>query len=307
MPNEITIPAVDGYPLAVTSFPPAVVGTGDAKPPIALINGATGVKRGYYRAFARHLAGSGMHTLTWDYRGIGDSRPDGPLSAMTATMADWGRLDLTGMLQWIYATYPDHTVVTVGHSVGGQLLGLTDEVARVRAACCVGAQCGYYRLWPWPRRWLLGLFWHLFLPAAVKVAGRYPSRLLGMGEDLPPQVARQWAAWCRNRHFMVDFAGVPLAQTFDLFGGSLLALSFSDDTYAPEKSVATLVEFFTSATHRRHRHLRPADVEARKIGHFGFFRERFRNTLWRKARRWLWAQVLNRPLSDGPRHEPVTI
>jgi predicted alpha/beta hydrolase len=31
-------------------------------------------------------------------------------------------------------------------------------------------------------------------------------------------------------------------------------------------------------------------VNADRIGHFGFFRERFRDSLWREARDWLEAQ-----------------
>jgi len=34
----------------------------------------------------------------------------------------------------------------------------------------------------------------------------------------------------------------------------------------------------------------PRDLSAERIGHFGFFRESFRDTLWREAAQWLEAQ-----------------
>jgi len=36
-----------------------------------------------------------------------------------------------------------------------------------------------------------------------------------------------------------------------------------------------------------HRHLAPKDLGVPEIGHFGFFRERFRDSLWREAADWL--------------------
>jgi predicted alpha/beta hydrolase len=37
------------------------------------------------------------------------------------------------------------------------------------------------------------------------------------------------------------------------------------------------------------RRIAPRDVGSRRIGHFGFFREPFRDTLWREAADWLEA------------------
>jgi predicted alpha/beta hydrolase len=40
-----------------------------------------------------------------------------------------------------------------------------------------------------------------------------------------------------------------------------------------------------------HRHVIPREVGAPAIGHFGFFRERFRDTLWRESAGWLGRQA----------------
>jgi len=67
--DDITVPAMDGYPLAATLFLPR-----GAKRQAVLINSATAVPRKLYRGFAGYLAGRGCAVLTYDYRGIGGSR-----------------------------------------------------------------------------------------------------------------------------------------------------------------------------------------------------------------------------------------
>src|SRR5690349_25166291 len=68
--DDITVPATDGYPLAGTLYLPR--GT---KRHAVLINSAAAVPRKLYRGFAGYLARRGCAVLTYDYRGIGDSRP----------------------------------------------------------------------------------------------------------------------------------------------------------------------------------------------------------------------------------------
>ena len=68
--DDITVPAMDSHPLAATLFLPR-----GAKRHAVLINSATAVPRRLYRGFASYLAGRGCAVLTYDYRGIGGSRP----------------------------------------------------------------------------------------------------------------------------------------------------------------------------------------------------------------------------------------
>src|SRR6516225_5524008 len=68
--DDITFPAADGYLLGATLFLPRV-GT---RHHAVLINSATAVPRKIYRGFAAYLARRGCAVLTYDYRGIGDSR-----------------------------------------------------------------------------------------------------------------------------------------------------------------------------------------------------------------------------------------
>jgi len=67
------------------------------------------------------------------------------------------------------------------------------------------------------------------------------------------------------------------------------AYALSDDAFAPAGAVQALLDLYP-ASKSEIRHVHPRDVGAGHIGHFGFFRESFRDTLWREAAQWLEAQ-----------------
>src|SRR5262249_52982075 len=64
------IAARDGYALAATVFTPEGPPRGTV-----LVNSATAVPRRFYAGFAAYLAERGFACLTYDYRGVGGSRP----------------------------------------------------------------------------------------------------------------------------------------------------------------------------------------------------------------------------------------
>jgi predicted alpha/beta hydrolase len=286
--TTLTIPAADGLPLAATWYEPAAGDARGAEPDEALVVlcSATGVRRSFYDAYARFLAAQGLAALTFDYRGIGGSRPPS-LRGFGARMRDWGERDLDGVLAWAEREHPRRALRVVGHSVGGQILGLTSRAGRVSAALFVAAQSGYYGHWPAPRRFLYMMLWHAVVPAAAALLGYFPSRRFGFGgEDLPAGVARDWARWCRTPHYMSDDAGAPLRPHFTALRAPILAYSFGDDPYATAAAVDALLAFYSNAP-ATHRHLSPREAGAPAIGHFGFFREGRCPELWAASAEWL--------------------
>lgn len=281
MPDEVRVDTADGVALAATHYEPDARPNGGA----VLILAGTGVKRGFYDRFARFLAGRGFAVLTLDYRGIGGSRPR-TLRAFRARMRDWGELDVRAAIDWLAARHPDRELLLVGHSAGGQIVGLAPNNSRVRGLLAVAAQSGYWRLWDAPRQYLYALLWYVIMPGLTRLFGYFPSALLGLGEELPAGVARQWACWCRNPQYMVDDDGRPLRPHFASFRAPILAYSFADDPFAPRRAVDALLGFYENADVTR-RHLAPADAGVGSIGHFGFFREPMRATLWSEAATWL--------------------
>src|SRR5438477_6895561 len=121
--RDVAFDAEDGFRLAGTLFAPAGRAAGAARGQAVVVNSAMGVPRRYYAPFARFLAASGFHVLTYDYRGIGESRR-GPVGEVRARLSDWGEKDFVAALDWASREVGGTRALVVGHSVGGQIVGL---------------------------------------------------------------------------------------------------------------------------------------------------------------------------------------
>jgi predicted alpha/beta hydrolase len=273
-------PARDAYLLATTTFEPDERATATV-----LIAGAAAVPARFYGRFARYLAAQDLRVITFDYRGIGESRTGG-LRPFKTCMQDWATLDLAGMIDQVMQRYPDSPLVVVAHSAGGQLVALADNNERIKALLLVAAQSGYWRHWRGPQRFLLMALWYGVMPVLTRIFGYFPARRLGLGEDLPAGVAEEWSRWCRHPNYFVDRKGRPLQLHLNGFHRPVLSYSIEDDWMAPAAAVDALMENFNQAQKQR-RHLVPTALGVRRLGHFGLFRDSARAGLWPDVVRWI--------------------
>lgn len=282
--STFRVVADDGVELAADVYLPA--GAATAK---LLLGPAMGVPRRFYASFLGELARHGIASMVLDYRGIGGSRTR-PVHHEPARLSDWGERDLAAATAALADLHVDGLgraapSLFVGHSVGGQLFGLLRR-APFRAALLVGSQAGYWRHWRGPSRVAMAALWFGAIPLFTRTLGYLPMRAFGQGEDIPAGVAREWAAWGRDRRYV----GVRAAQIdepgYTHWRGALRAVSIADDGYAPEVAVRALAASYRAAEVEVMR-MRPGDVGARRIGHFGWFHPRHRHTTWAEARAWL--------------------
>ena len=190
--DDITFPAADGYLLGATLFLPR-----GAKRHAVLINSATAVPRKIYKGFAGYLARRGCAVLTYDYRGIGDSRlralvgynQPRSLVGFEASMSDWAALDTTAAVAWMRERYKDLPLSYVGHSFGGQALGLLANNREVSRALLIAAQAGYWKLMASPERYRVFAMLNLVGTPLTRLLGYAPG-WSGLGEDLPKGVFR---------------------------------------------------------------------------------------------------------------------
>jgi predicted alpha/beta hydrolase len=286
--DDITVPAVDGYPLAATLFLPR-----GAKRHAVVISSATAVPRKIYRRFAAYLANRGCAVLTYDYRGIGGSRQiavEGynrpkPLTGFKASMADWAALDITAAVDWMRERYSKLPLHYVGHSFGGQALGLLPNNSEVSRALLIAAQAGYWRLMAAPERYRVYLMLNFVGTPLTHWLGYAPGRF-GIGEDLPKDVFLQWTRWVMSPRYLFDDRSLVGLANFAHYHGALRAICVTDDPWATRPAVALLCCGFT-AIKPEIVTVTPAEAGARRIGHFGFFRPEHRATLWRGAAEWL--------------------
>jgi predicted alpha/beta hydrolase len=252
-----------------------------------LITSAMGVRRQLYAPFASFLADSGMSVLTFDYRGIGQGRP-AVLPRYHATLSDWAEKDIPAALHGLSCKAPGLPLLYVGHSLGGQLLGLVRNNP-ARAALLVASQSGYWGNWSGAARLAMGALWFAGVPAATALLGYLPMRLTVRGEDVPAAAANQWAEWGRDRRYVVKYLEQRDGCTGFRFDRPLRAYGFSDDGYAPRRAVEALLRAYPHARSEL-RFVRPAELGAAAVGHFGAFRPSLRATLWSEMRDWLLLQ-----------------
>jgi predicted alpha/beta hydrolase len=288
--DDITFPATDGYLLAASLFLPR-----GPKSHAVLINSATAVPRKIYRGFASYLAGRGCAVLTYDYRGTGGSRQKAvigynrrkSLAGFKASMSDWAALDTTAAVSWMRERYNSLPLNYVGHSFGGQALGLLPNNAEVSRALLIAAQAGYWKLMASPERYRVYAMMNYVGTPLTRLLGYAPG-WSGLGEDLPKDVFLQWVDWMMRKRYLLDDPKLTANENFHQYRGRMRALCVADDPWATRPAVELLCSAFTSTTPEILT-IAPAGAEVSKIGHFGFFRAEGRDTLWRDAAEWIQA------------------
>lgn len=269
---------------------------------VALINAGAGIDSRYYSRFAAYLAESGIPTLVYDYRGIGQSRPKS-MRGFEASVEDWGSKDAAAALDWLAERYPGARRIVIGHSVGGFLTGFARNGYLIDHMVLVGSHTGYWGDYAPAARPAMFLLWHALMPALTRLVGYFPGRRLHLLEDLPRGVALEWAAR-RKPDFWWNVRrpdGTPDVERIDEVLGrfrairaSVLALRFEDDPFATAAATDRVLGLY-SGCRAEQRLVMRSDVGGQKIGHFGFFRSRFRDVLWPVVLRWLQQQVADAP------------
>ncbi|HEY3405166.1 MAG TPA: alpha/beta fold hydrolase [Ohtaekwangia sp.] len=279
MKESIRVIARDGLQLSATWF---IADNPQEK--VILINSATGVKQQFYHDFASYLAKQGFNTYTFDYRGIGESKPE-DLSSLLCDMKDWSK-DVDAMIAHIGRVHSQAKLFILGHSVGGQLIGMSSLVKRAEALVMIGSQTPYWRNYKgaWMKFKLL-FFWYILIPFSTGLFQYFPASKLRMFEDLPGNVARQWARWAKSSDYI--FKELPaLRSSFKSLEQPTLLVSFTDDELAPHRAVMDLRKYY-SQLKIDHWHLHPEDVLQKKIGHFGFFKKRMEPLAWKEVVSWI--------------------
>jgi predicted alpha/beta hydrolase len=258
---------------------------------IVVVNPATAIKAAYYHRYAKFLAANGMAVLTYDYRGIGESRSGSLRKIRKTSKLDWGRYDCDAALDWARRAYADVPVYMVAHSIGGLLLGLAKNNTCVERCITVGAQYAYWRDYEPGRRLGMYLRWHVLMPALTALLGYFPAKALGWHEDLPAAAAYEWAFRPAKLEDAYRGAGSDALAHFAGMTGDLLAIGMTDDPFGTEAALDRLLTYF-SHSNRIHVRISPESAGEASIGHFAFFHDRFKTTLWQQSLDWLVAGTI---------------
>lgn len=259
-----------------------------------LINPATGVLARYYGRYAAFLTRAGYLVLTYDYRGIGESRP-GSLRGFKATKHDWGALDCEAAIQCLEKAGSGLPMIAVCHSIGGFALGLAPSATKIHRALFVGCQYAYWNDYRLLLRVPMWLNWHIVMPLLTTIFGYFPGKALGWLEDLPAGVAMEWATrlhpsfhkrYQRLSHAVVPAEGRELEDRMGAIRADILAVADANDPFATPAATARLLRYFTGSR-REFVQINRRKSRLPKLGHFGFFHDRFKGTLWKQSLNWL--------------------
>lgn len=236
-----------------------------------LLSPATGIKQFFYLRFANRLAAQGHQVLVFDYRGIGLSL-EGPLALCRASLADWGQLDQVAALEWLLHHTGAEKAVILGHSAGGQMLGLLPNHDRVARLVGVAASSGWFSAMRTQFALKARFALQCVVPLGIRLKGYGPTALLGLGENLPADVARQWGQWCSAGGYATNAVRGKRDEDFHpVVRTPITVLHAEDDEIANPATVADFLRTFPSAPANIHL-LRPGDHGLKTIGHMEWFR-----------------------------------
>ncbi|MCC6447733.1 MAG: alpha/beta fold hydrolase [Chitinophagaceae bacterium] len=244
---------------------------------IVIIVSAAGVLQSFYKKIAEFFLSHNISTITFDYTGIGKSL-HGNIKKENCSLTNWGSRDLEAVIKYAIETFPNHKIILLGHSIGGQLIGLAPSSYMADKIILVAAQSGYWKFWKGVSKIRMWVNWHLLVPALTKVFGYLPSKKFSRMENLPKNVAEEWAKWCRSSNYL--FADFPHNYLyFDRIECKVTSISIDDDFFAPKKSVEWLTSKFANSSVKS-LHIFPKDFQGIKIGHFSLFTEKFSDNIW---------------------------
>lgn len=250
-----------------------------------MIAPATGIKKEFYYSFAKYLSENGFATLIFDNRGIGESKGS-HINSSNASLTNWGRLDMTAVLEFLKKEFPNTNYHIIGHSAGGQLVGLMKNAKEIKSMFNFGSSSGslHYSTYPFK---LKSYFWlNFYIPISNLIFGHTKSQWVGMGEPLPKNVGKEWARWCSGKGYVkVDLDTKIKEHLYNELHFTSLWVHAEDDEIANYNNVKDMIRVYPNIKSKILT-LSPKKYGYKDIGHMKFFSKK-RRELWSLAINWL--------------------
>lgn len=270
--QSISILTEDNYSLSAHLFEPE-----HSNEKLLLINSATGVKQQIYFSFAQFFSEHGFTVLTYDYRGIGLSKPN-KMKGFEASMRIWGTKDYKAVTDYIKFNFPNHQKFCLGHSVGALILGMNPDSKIFKEFIFVGTQNAFVGNLKFKTKIEAYLGFGIVQPLSTKLLGYFPANWFGLGESLPSGSAFDWRILILNKK-----STNKLLEKVDDFSRNLTQKVFviraEDDGWLTEKGVKSLLENTYPNLKPTYRIIKTSESEKGEIRHINFFRS-YNKKLW---------------------------
>ena len=258
----------DSYQLAAQFYP---VLNSDKPYPI-LICPATGITKNFYHAFAQWLNQQGYPVLSFDFRGIGESL-HGALKDSTASIHDWGIYDIPAAIEALLNRTQAEKVIIVGHSAGGQLLGIASNYHKVAKVLAIAGSTGHVKGLKGKTKVLAPVMFNVIFPVSSFVKGYGATQFIGMGENLPKNVAKQWAEFCSKPGYVMNAIGKTIFEDYhQQIQCPITSFWATDDEIATSSNVKDLLRLYPNAQTKLIE-LNPQQLGYKQIGHMLMFKK----------------------------------
>ncbi|MCX8531554.1 alpha/beta hydrolase family protein [Chryseobacterium luquanense] len=244
---------------------------------IILINSATGVKQQVYFSFAQFFSTKGFTVITYDYRGIGLSKPQ-KMKNFKASMRIWGSEDFKTVTEFIVENFPDYQKFCLGHSVGALVIGMNEHSKIFEKFIFVATQNAYIGNLKWKTKLEAFFGFGFAQPFFTELFGYFPANWFGLGESLPKNCAYDWRTLILNRKSTENLLHKTTDYSKDL-NQKVLVLYAEDDVWLTEKGVKSLLDETYPNLKPNYRFLKTSESEKGEIGHINFFRS-YNKKLW---------------------------
>lgn len=280
-PEHIKITCEDQYQLSANFY--QHVGTQKNTP--ILICPATGITKVFYHHFAIWLAEQGYDVLCFDFRGIGESL-HGLLKHSKASIQDWGLFDIPAAIDTLIDKTHSDSVQIIGHSAGGQLLGIVENHNKVKNLVGIACSSGYVKGLKGRTKLLAPVMFKLIFPISNIVKGYGATKFIGMGENLPQHVAKQWAQFCSQPGYVYNALGKTIQVDFHpKIKSPITILWASDDEIATQDNVEDLLRLYPQAL-TQSIEIKPERFNHKFIGHMHMFKRSHQN-IWPTIQQYL--------------------
>lgn len=272
--KELILKTPDHFPLSVKIFEPEI-----SNGKLLLINSATGVKQQIYFSFAKYLAEKGFTVITYDYRGIGESKPK-KMNGFKASMRIWGTVDFKTVTNFIKTEYAGFDKFCLGHSVGALILGMNADSQIFKKFIFVATQDAYLGNLNFKVAVAGLLGFGIALPIMTHFLGYFPANRFGLGESLPKGVAFDWQTLILNKKSTKRLYETNEADFSKNLYQPTFIIHAEDDSWVTQKGMRNLMKTTYPHLKTTYREVKISESDKSEIGHVNFFRS-FNRGLWK--------------------------
>lgn len=244
-----------------------------------IVGPAAAVSQTYYQGFCEYLADAGFDVMSFDFRGVGQSKTRHIREYRDIGFLAYAEYDYPEVVNTMLEKFPDQKLFIVGHSVGGWMPALTKISGKIDGLITVAALSGYWRLIAKPDRYLHWLAWYFIAPVAIKIYGYWPG-WAGMKADTSAALGLDFAHWAKKPGFVFDEPRINATEHANRFLGHLHLFQIADDSWGTPDAVKAVHDRYPNSKSRTIEVVEPKKFGIPFIGHFNFFRSAHRDTLW---------------------------